>query len=299
MNNIKLFIILLNYNGYKDTLECVKSIIEMEKKFNYKIIVVDNNSTDNSKEVLENDNRFIFIETHENGGFAKGNNVGIKYAIQKGADYVLLLNNDTVIEKDSILKLVEKMEEDKTLGMIGSRIMYYDNKKIINYCGGHMNWFKASSIHENYKLEYRTDGGNFKYTEIITGCCILIKKEVIENVGLLPEEYFMYYEDTDYCIQVREAGYKLGVLEDSVIYHKVSLSSGGENSPFSIKWGNRNRLIFMNKYYKYTKGIWTKIIFYITRLLLYIKYKLINQDNKAQAIIDGVKEGRKYIKENG
>lgn len=296
INNKKIFIILLNYNSYKDTLECVDSIEKKEKNINYEIIVVDNNSSDGSIKELSNDNRFIFIETNENGGFAKGNNVGIKYAMEHDADYIMLLNNDTIIENNSISKLVEKLQEDDELGIIGSRIMYYSNPDIINYCGGHINWFKVSTNHENYKKIFIADEENFKYTEFITGCCMLIKREVIQKIGLLPEEYFMYYEDMDFCIKAKEADYKLGILTDSVIYHKVSISSGGENSAFSIKWGNRNRLIIMDKYSKYTKGILSKIIYYSTRILLWIKYIIIGEKKKAQAIIDGIVEGKRYLK---
>ena len=299
--NKKVFIILLNYNSYEDTIECVESIAESEKELNYKIIIVDNNSTDDSKEKLANDLNYIYLQANENGGFAKGNNIGIKYAMENGADYILLLNNDTIIEKNSISKMIKEIEKRQNVGAIGCRIMYYDNKKLINYNGGKINWLKASTIHEDYKKEYKTNGQDFKYTEFITGCCMLIKKEVIEKVGLLPEEYFMYYEDLDYCIKVKEAGYKLGVLTTSVIYHKVSSSSGGENSPFSIKWGNRNRRIFIEKYKKYTKRVFTIITYYITREILFIKYKLKKQNEKAQAIKDGIKEGSKYLrgKNNG
>lgn len=293
MENIKVFIVLLNYNGYKDTLKCIDSINNKENEFNDNIIVVDNNSTDNSKNILEKDKRIHFIETNENGGFAKGNNIGIKYAIENNAQYIILLNNDTEIEENAISILVQAAEKDSSVGIVGSRIMYFDNKELINYCGGKIDWLKGATIHENYKRKYIDKGINYKYTEFITGCCMLIKREVIEKIGYLPEEYFMYYEDTDYCVKAKENGYKLGLCEDSVIYHKVSVSSGGENSPFSIKWGNRNRLVFINKYKKYTKGILTKLVFYVTRVILYLKYKIKKENNKAQAIKEGVIEGRK------
>ena len=174
--------------------------------------------------------------------------------------------------------------------------MYYNNKEIINYCGGHINWLKVSAIHKNYNKKYVDDGIKYKYTDFITGCSMLIKREVIDKVGMLPEEYFMYCEDVDYCIKVKEAGYKLGLCTDSIIYHKVGYSNGGENSVFSIRYGNRNRLILMNKYKKYTKGILSKLCFYITRYLVIFKYLLKNQKDKADAIKLGLKEGKEYIK---
>ena len=229
---------------------------------------------------------------------AKGNNIGIKYAMNNKADYVLLLNTDTEIEKDAISILVKKAKSDSNVGIVGSRIMYYDNRNLINYYGGKFDWIKGIVIHENYKKEYKAEEKLEKYTDFITGCCMLIKREVIEEVGMLPEEYFMYYEDADYCVKVKEHGYKLAICSNSIIYHKVSSSSGGENSPFCIQWGNRNRLLFMKKYRKYTKGILSKMVYYITRYILYIKYLIKKDEARAKAIKKGMLEGRKYIKEN-
>lgn len=294
MNN-KVCIILLNYNSADSTIECIESIKENETKINYEIVVVDNKSQDDSIQKLEKLNNIKLIKSNENNGFASGNNIGIKYAIENGAQYILLLNNDTTIEKDAISILAEQLNNHNELGIIGSRIMYYDNKELINYCGGEIDWLKATSIHNNYKQKFNNNVENFFYTNFITGCCMLIKKEVFEKVGYLPEEYFMYYEDVDYCVKVKEAGYKLGIDTSSVIYHKVSASSGGEDSPFSIKWGTRNRIIFINKYKKYTKGIATIMFFYLTRLIKILSYVLKCDKERKNAIVEGIKEGKKYI----
>ena len=125
----------------------------------------------------------------------------------------------------------------------------------------------------------------------MTGCCMLIKRKVFKEVGLLPEEYFMYYEDVDFCAQVQKAGYKLGVCLDSVIYHKESSSSGGAGSAFAIQWNTRNRLIFIKKYKCY--WILTKMFFYITRGLVIAKYIIKGQKEQLKAVIIGIREGRK------
>lgn len=289
------YIILVNYNGYKDTLNCIKSI--KDKDLDNNIIVVDNNSTDNSIEHLEKIDGITFIKSKKNLGFSGGNNLGINYAIKKGAKYIMLLNNDTEIETNSITIMKKTLEENNLLGIVGSRIMYYDNKKIINYCGGNINWNRGTTIHQNYKKEFDDKIEKFFYTEFVTGCSMMIKREVFEKIGLLPEEYFMYYEDVDFCVKVKEVGYKLGVCADSVIYHKVSSASGGEDSPFSIKWMTRNRMIFINKYKKYTNGYFTIMFFYITRILKIIKNFFIGKKYINKAIIEGIKDGRKYIKE--
>ena len=130
---------------------------------------------------------------------------------------------------------------------------------------------------------------------------MIIRRDVIKSVGYLPEEYFMYYEDVDYCVKVREAGYKLANLKKSIIYHKVSSSSGGEDSPFSIKWGTRNRIVFMNKYkhkvslIKYYSSI---LFFYSTRVLKLANYKIKGDKARFSAIIEGIKAGKEYIKDD-
>lgn len=291
----KIYIILLNFNGYKDTIECIKSIRKKEKKIDYEIIVVDNKSTDNSIEELSKLRDIYLIESNENKGFSYGNNLGIKYALNKGAKYILLLNNDTVIDENSISILKEEMDKHKKLGIISSRIMYYDFPDRINCDGGYINWLRGTAVIENKGNLYKKCEKNFKYTEFVTGCCMLIKREVLETIGYLPEEYFMYYEDVDYCVKVREYGFKIGVCYDSVIYHKESASSGGNENSFAIKWNTRNRMIFIKKYK--CKGILTKTFFYTTRIIVGLKYLIKGESSKAIALYNGIKEGKNICNE--
>ena len=292
----RVYVILLNYNGYEDTINCINSLKQCEESL--VIVVVDNDSPDGSADKLERVNGIKLIKNNNNSGFAKGNNLGIEYALNQGAEYVLLLNNDTEVRTDTIKILKEKLISDKELGIVGSRIMYYEKKNLINYYGGHINWLKGITVHEHMKEEYseKLNKGSFFYTDFITGCTMLIRREVFKTIGLLPEEYFMYYEDADFCVQVIEHGYKIGICSDSVVYHKVSASSGGENNPFMIKWTTRNRLLFIKKYKKYTKGLLTVLFFYISRIYKYFK-NIIKGDRKSnKAIIDGISLYFDYVK---
>lgn len=291
-----LFIILLNYNSAEDTIECINSIKEKEQKVKYTIVVVDNFSTDDSLSKLRKIENIVLIESDKNEGFAAGNNLGIKYAINNGAKYILLLNNDTIIEENAISNQLEAFKHNEKIGIMGSRIMYYYNRDLINYCGGNINWFRGNTKHCRLKKKFDESIPKVEYTDFITGCSMLIKKEVIEKVGYLPEEYFMYYEDLDYCIQTKDKGYKLAVATDSVIYHKVSASSGGDASPFSIKWMTRNRIVFINKYKSRTKGMLTISFFYLTRIIKLLLYYIKGEKQKTKAIINGIKEGRKATK---
>ena len=121
---------------------------------------------------------------------------------------------------------------------------------------------------------------------------MLIKKELVDKIGYLPEEYFMYYEDVDYCTKAIKNNFKIGVCYNSVIYHKESASSGGDGNPFAIEWNTRNRMIFIKKYK--CKGILTKIFFYITRIIVGIKYLITGKKQKFIALYKGIKEGKKY-----
>lgn len=291
----KLYIILLNYNGYEDTVDCINSINVSEKNLDYEIVVVDNCSTDDSYSKLQKVENIKLIKNSSNSGFAAGNNLGINYALNNHAKYVLLLNNDTIDTLDSIYKLKQKMDSDVDVGVLGCRVMYNDNKELINYYGGSIDWFKGTAIMGNYKKKYVSIEDNYFYCEYITGCCMLIRTSILEKTGLLPEEYFMYYEDVDFCVRVKECGYKLAVYGDSYIYHKTSSSSGGEGSPFAIEWNTKNRLVFMKKYNFKFKSY---LFFYVTRFLIGIKYIIKGQKEQLKAMRRGIRNYKKE-KKNG
>lgn len=227
----------------------------------------------------------------KNLGFAGGNNLGIKYALCHKADYIMLLNNDTLVQKHFLDNMLNCFNKDKKIGLVGCKIMYYPEKNVIWYGGGYIDWFKFIGSHYSMKQVDNGQCDNEKEIDFMTGCCMLIKREVFENVGLLSEEYFMYFEDIDFCVKIKSVGYKIFYDPKAVIYHKVGLSSGGEESSFSIEWSTRNRLLFMNKYKNKVnkfKYILAHIFFYITRLAKYIQYNLKGENNKAKAIKVGI-----------
>lgn len=290
-----VYIILVNYNGYSDTIECVDSLRKIRYE-NYKIIIVDNASTDKSLNKL-NDllKDCIIIESQKNLGFAGGNNLGIKYAVKKKANYILLLNNDTLVEPNFLEEMLNSFYKDKNIGAVGCKIMYYPKKNIIWYGGGKIDWFKFTGVHFGMREVDKGQYNEEKDINFMTGCCMLIKKEVFEKVGLLRQDYFMYLEDVDFCVKLKNNKYKIWYNPKAKIYHKVGLSSGGEESPFSIKWATRNRLIFMNKY-KSNVGkfnfIFSKMFFYVTRFIKFIVFFLKGENDKSKAILDGIRSAK-------
>lgn len=301
----KVYIILLNYNGWKDTIECLESVLKSDYE-NYQIIVVDNDSPNNSmeyiinwaegkQEVVYDENSelmhlsqpfepkpleyvfytkeealsggdrekeltckhpIIFIQAGENGGFAAGNNIGIKYALSKDDfGYIWLLNNDTAIEKNSLRILVDDASKND-FGISGSALMYYHEPKEVQAYGGTVNKFFGTGSHILYVSEIE------KKLDYVVGASFLIDKKVINKIGLMPEEYFLYYEETDYCFNARNNGFKLGIAVESIVYHKEGASSGGltdinNKNEFTDVLSLKNRIKFHKKYLGGGLGLWS------------------------------------------
>lgn len=292
----KVSIVLLNYNTSNDLIECINSLDNI-KYPNYEIIIVDNCSSET--EIRKLDSYFekrmdcIFIKNNKNTGFAGGNNLGIKYALDNKTDYILLLNSDTVVNEDFLNILVDTAEKDKeNVAMVTGKILYYPEVNKIWYGGGYIDWKRFVGKHYG-EGEY----DNKQYDEIksitfSSGCLMLI------NVSLnfdkyLPEEYFMYYEDVDYCARILENGYKIIYNPNAVIYHKIGSSSGGEQSAFTIRWSNRGRYIFLNKYKNKLpkfKFITIKVKFIVTRIIKIIVFYISGEFEKAKSLYKGLKD---------
>lgn len=296
----KVSIILLNYKGTKDTLSCIESLEKIEYD-NFEIIIVENDSPDDSYEVLSEaiGNKHTLVKSPSNGGFAKGNNIGINYALEKGTDFVLLLNNDTLVEKDFLREMVNCYHKNKAVGMVGCKILYESRRDLIWYGGGELNLKRFYGLHHGEGQKDCEEFNIEKEVTFNTGCVMLIPREVIQKVGTLPEEYFLYYEDVDYSLTVQEAGYRIFYCPRAVVYHKVSASTGGEESPFAVEWNTRNRIIFMNKFkHKVSRLEFfkAKSFFYSTRIIKFLQYKAKGQEEKAKALKVGIRKGKAFTK---
>ena len=251
MSEPLVYIIILNWNGKVDTLSCLQSIMDVRYP-NFSVIMVDNASSDGTVEsVKEKFPPVKIIANTENLRFAGGNNIGIDYALQQKADYVLLLNNDTVVDPDFLNGLLKVAGSGERVGIVGPKIYYYNDPERIWFAGGKVEYWKGWVSHTGIR---ELDHGQYdadRRVDYITGCCMLVKREVIERVGKLDEKFFIYGEDADWCLRASRAGYELVYVPSSKIWHKVSTSSGGNLSWFK-NWNKlKSQLRLMARYAKW------------------------------------------------
>jgi len=242
-----VYIVVLNYNNATDTIDCIDSLKNITYS-NYNILVVDNNSTDDSLDKIKAKHEDIdYLELSNNFGYAGGNNRGIIYAKDKGANFVLIINNDVIVETDFLTILYDKIEEFSKVVAVAPQIKKYPQTDNIWYYKGKINWVRGMGYNIDYTV-LNNNNNQCKKTNFISGCCFLIDLNLIEknNLDLLSEEYFLYFEDNDFSVKMKNAGMELLFCPTSVVYHKVS-GSIGEKSPILNYYYTRNRLLFMKK----------------------------------------------------
>lgn len=240
----ELSIITVNYNGFADTVQLIESI-QTHLAIPYELIVVDNGSMADEADMLKHQFPNIkVIRSDRNLGFAGGNNLGIEHAT---ADFLLFINNDTYVKDNSFIHLVERMKKEPTLGGISPKILFADQEKLIQYAG----YTPLSPVTlRNRLIGFKEkDTGQHDHpisTPYLHGAAMLVRKDAIDKAGRMPEIYFLYYEELDWSLQLRRAGYRLEYNPSAVVYHKES-SSVGQESPLKAFYMTRNRLLFAKR----------------------------------------------------
>lgn len=262
----KVSIIVLTTNALKMTLEQLSNISKLDTgKFKVECLIVDNGSKDGTEEKLKNyklpNMDYKFIETGENLGFSGGNNIGIKDAMDRNSDYVILMNNDLILPKDILIKLVDFMQANPDIG-IASPKMYFakgyefhkdvykesDKGKVIWYAGGVID---RNNVYSSHRGVDEIDRGQYDRTEdtdFANGATAIVRCEVIKKVGYLDRSLFLYWEDADFSERVRRSGYRVVYYPKTYMWHKVSSSTGGSGSPTNDYFLTRNRLYFAKRY---------------------------------------------------
>lgn len=257
----QVFIVIVNFNGLKDTLECLKSVKKcVVRGAKCKIAVVDNGSKADDVRELKKLKGIKLIESKVNTGFTGGNNLGIKYALKEGADYILLLNNDTTVDKDFLEILLETADLYDNAGIFTPKIYFapgfeFHKDKYSKQERGHVIWSAGGVIDwnnvygQNYGVD-DTDIGQYEKiqeTHFATGAAMLVRKEVFEQIGFFDDKLFLYFEDVEFCQRAKAAGWKIMFVPDSKVWHKVSQSSG-IGSDLNDYYITRNRLLFGTKF---------------------------------------------------
>ena len=245
----RVSIIILNWNSYQVTRDCLASLEKIDF-LNREVVLVDNGSRDGSADRLEKEFPWVrFIRNDRNLGFTGGNNVGLRDALLRAPDYLLLLNNDTVVAPNFLSELVRVAESDPLIGLVNPKIYYFDPPDRIWYAGGIRKPWRVFPIHLG--LRQRDDGSYDLTREVsfITGCALLIKATVVRKIGLLDDLYFLSFEDADWSMRASRAGFKQFFVPSSVIWHKDSYDT---NRNLGVAGKNfytmRNTLLFARKY---------------------------------------------------
>jgi GT2 family glycosyltransferase len=275
-------IIVLNWNGYKDTIECLESVLKL-KEVMVKIVVVDNGSSDDSvdciRQYLDAQGRMVrqlspiqtchemkcgkeilFIRNPTNDGYAGGNNIGIRYLLSLSEiEYVWVLNNDTVVDPHALSYLVKKIASDPNIGAVGSCLLYLENReKIWAACGGHYSKLTCGSKNIDLNLDLvnqkRSETEIEESIDYIAGASILFTRKSLQDVGLFCEDYFLYFEEPDWCNRAKRLGYRLGYASRSLVYHGVGKSTDKYSKTtgnfYAFRWLQiKNRIKFSRKFH--------------------------------------------------
>lgn len=246
MSPYKISIVILNWNGKKDTLECLSSLRSLNYS-HYETIVVDNGSSDDSAEVIKKEYPEVTLLLQiENLGFAGGCNAGIRYALEHGADAVCLLNNDTIVDPNFLQAFVDRMQKEPTVGILGAKIYMYTDRERLDHLGGMWNKAKAEfDLIGNRVLDTDLSWDEFKELDYVCGAAFFVKKEVFEKIGLLEEKFFLIWEEADFCFRAKRAGFAVKTCLQSKLWHKVSASFTSKAHSTYFWW--RNRLYWIER----------------------------------------------------
>lgn len=246
-----VYTVILNWNGLADTVECIRSCQQLAYRHNT-LLIVDNGSRDGSAGRL----RELFpdlqiIETGANLGYAGGNNVGIAWALAHGAEFIWLLNNDTTVDPAALGELVGVLQTRLQAGIAGSKILYSSQPDVLWFAGGEVSACWGYAKHRGLGKPDLGQHDIIERCQFVTGCSLLIRSNVVEQIGLMPEQYFLYWEDVDWSTRVATAGWELLYVPTSRVWHKVSSSSkdaGGRINMKPCRYEMRNRIVFHRRH---------------------------------------------------
>ena len=277
MINSKVAVIVVNWKKYDITSSCIESILNSTNS-NFKIILVDNESDNKKVKNFKYKNEIEIIQNKKNEGFSKANNIGIDYALKNNFDYTILINNDTIVEKN-LIEVLLKTAQAKNFSVVQPLILKYNGKEIWN-AGGRINYFFGNFI--TRRKVVNSLNSSHELTEWLTGCCCLFKTKIFKDIGKLDESFFAYYEDVDFSLRLKKHGYKIGFTSKTNVYHYESFSSisnnskGGKLSPYIHYLNIRNHILIIKKHSDLFNPFGTRLfqIFKISSYSIYFIFRL-------------------------
>lgn len=282
-------IVLINWNGEEDTVECILSLQKIDYP-NYKIVVIDNGSKKDSITYIKKRVKDIkVIESKVNQGYSGGNNLGINFAKSINAEYILFLNNDTIVSNNFLSLLVEALK-NKSIGIVCPTIFYYDKPEVIWFAGGKIDYKKGPFLNIGQGLIANKLKASNIEVDYINGCCLLTKMNILEKTGGFNEKYFAYVEDIELNQKIKNEGYKVFLIPKAKIWHKVSSSSGGDTSYLKEYYKSRNAIFFAKEYVKNNKSNFY-FYFLLNRFMEYIGWIKQKHFTKIVYSIKGILHG--------
>lgn len=255
--NPKVVIVTIDYNNWPDTEECLISFRTL-KYDNFEVVLIDNGSTGYCGVHFKFPYKLTYIHNNNNLGFSGGNNVGIKYAIRQNADYIWLINNDTVVRKDSLKLLVDMAENNIDYDFFGSWIVSYDNPKILTYGGGTYRWLTGYISHDLFGRNIcECQGrGETSMTDWVTGCSLLVREKAIEQIGFMDNTFFLYMEELEWQLRLNKRHPKGMILRLPLVLHKSGRSTGTIKSYLGALFMSRNYLKLIRIHAKIAAPFW-------------------------------------------
>ncbi len=287
----KTGLVTVLYNS-DNVLEGFFRSISKQSYKNYILYLVDNSVNDPTNlliEQLANEypvTKYFHIKSEGNVGVAAGNNAGITQALADGCDHILLLNNDIEIEQDDGLMRIVALCDEKGEKMAVPKIYYYDTRRVW-MAGGHMDTWRALGVHDGYKKTDRSAYNIPRYITYAPTCFMLVNKQVFKKIGMMDEQYFAYYDDTDFVFRAIKTGFKLYYEPSINVLHKVSSSGGGDLSAFYVYYSNRNKIYFNRKNLKGIKRLFAIFYTLSSRLFFWLRF---NRERKKD-LVRGLKDG--------
>jgi len=245
----RVAIVVLTWNGKALTMECLESLASLAYG-NVEVIVVDNGSSDGTTDAVRKayGDRVTIVENSSNLGFSRGNNVGVRHALEKGADFVLLLNNDTIVDPALLDRLVEAITASEDIGIVGPKIYYASPPDRIWFAGGEVFLSRGVSRHIGIRERDQGQYDAVRDVDYVTGCALMAGRRVFDAIGYLDPSFTAYYEDVDFCMRARREGFRVVYAPGGKVWHKISSSTGGQLGAAKVSRKLSSTFLFLRRY---------------------------------------------------